>query len=71
MTPSTLDLSRRRAAPSPTNPAGAAQLHTPARGPRVSWLDPEGPHSVENIDDHVDGAFRIEFKRLRPPNPGR
>ena len=33
-----------------------------ASGPRVSWLDPEGPHSVENIDDHAYGAFRIEFK---------
>jgi hypothetical protein len=30
----------------------------------VSWLDPEGPHSVENIDDQVYGAFRIEFKWL-------
>jgi quercetin dioxygenase-like cupin family protein len=36
-------------------------VHQPAR---VSWLDPEGPHSVENIDDHVYRAFRIEFKRL-------
>jgi len=34
------------------------------RSPRVSWLDPEGPHSVENIDGHVYGAFRIEFKQL-------
>ncbi len=31
-------------------------------GPRVSWLEPEGPHSVENIDGHLYGAFRIEFK---------
>jgi hypothetical protein len=30
---------------------------------KVSWLDPEGPHSVENIDQHPYGAFRIEFKR--------
>jgi hypothetical protein len=43
---------------SPEQPSPAA------RGPRVSWLDPEGPHSVENIDDHVYRAFRIEFKRL-------
>jgi predicted metal-dependent enzyme (double-stranded beta helix superfamily) len=34
-----------------------------ARGPRVSWLDPEGPHSVENIDGHPYGAFRIELKQ--------
>lgn len=33
-------------------------------GIRVSWLDPEGPHSVENIDDHVYGAFRIELKQV-------
>lgn len=32
-------------------------------GPRVSWLDPEGPHSVENIDDHTYGALRIELKQ--------
>src|SRR5262245_29338302 len=22
-------------------------------GPRASWLEPEGPHSVENVDDHT------------------
>jgi hypothetical protein len=37
-------------------------LQNPA--PRVSWLDPEGPHSVENIDEHPYGAFRIEFKQI-------
>jgi hypothetical protein len=34
-----------------------------APGPRVSWLHPEGPHSVENIDGHPYGAFRIELKQ--------
>jgi hypothetical protein len=34
-----------------------------AAGPRVSWLDPEGPHSVENIDGHPYGALRIELKQ--------
>jgi len=34
-----------------------------APGPRVSWLDPEGPHSVENIDGHPYGALRIELKQ--------
>jgi hypothetical protein len=34
----------------------------PPRGPRLTWLDPEGPHSVENIDDHTYAAFRIELK---------
>ena len=43
---------------SPEQPSAAPS------GPRVTWLDPEGPHSVENIDDHVYGAFRIEFKQL-------
>jgi hypothetical protein len=43
---------------SPVQPASAES------SPRVSWLAPEGPHSVENIDDHVYQAFRIEFKRL-------
>jgi hypothetical protein len=31
---------------SPKQPASGAL------GPRVSWLDPEGRHSVENIDGH-------------------
>ena len=44
-----------------TSPAQSASAES---GPRVSWLDPEGPHSVENIDDHVYRAFRIEIKRL-------
>jgi hypothetical protein len=35
----------------------------PGPAPRVSWLDPEGPHSVENIDEHLYGAFRVEFKQ--------
>ncbi len=40
------------------------QLTAAAQGPRVSWLDPEGPHSVENIDGHAYEAFRIELKQL-------
>jgi len=43
---------------SPAQPASAKSA------PRVAWLDPEGPHSVENIDDRVYRAFRIEFKQL-------
>jgi hypothetical protein len=31
-------------------------------GPRVSRLEPEGPHSVENIDGRAYGAFRVELK---------
>jgi hypothetical protein len=30
-------------------------------GPRVQWMDPEGPHSVENIDQHRYHAVRIEL----------
>jgi quercetin dioxygenase-like cupin family protein len=29
--------------------------------PRASWMEPEGPHSVENIDTHPYHAFRVEF----------
>jgi hypothetical protein len=32
-----------------------------APGRRVSWLSPEPPHSVENIDAHRYHAYRIEF----------
>lgn len=28
------------------------------------WTEPEGPHSVENIDDHTYRAYRIEHKQL-------
>ena len=42
---------------SPERPSTAAS-------PGVGWLDPEGPHSVENVDGHVYRAFRIELKQL-------
>ncbi len=28
---------------------------------RAIWMDPEGPHSVENIDTHAYHAFRVEL----------
>jgi hypothetical protein len=31
-------------------------------GVRVRWLEPEGPHSVENIDQHRYHAIRVELK---------
>jgi hypothetical protein len=31
-------------------------------GVRVRWMEPEGPHSVENIDEHRYHAIRIELK---------
>jgi quercetin dioxygenase-like cupin family protein len=38
-------------------------------GTRASWMAPEGPHSVENVDDHPYHAIRVELKtrgRARP-----
>jgi len=29
---------------------------------RVSWMEPEGPHSVENIDERRYHAIRVELK---------
>ena len=31
-------------------------------GMRVLWMEPEGPHSVENIDGHRFHAIRVELK---------
>jgi hypothetical protein len=31
-------------------------------GTRVRWMEPEGPHSVQNIDDHRYHAIRVELK---------
>jgi hypothetical protein len=31
-------------------------------GTRASWMLPEGPHSVENVDDHPYHAIRVELK---------
>jgi hypothetical protein len=31
-------------------------------GPRVTWIEPEGPHSVENIDERRYHAIRVELK---------
>jgi hypothetical protein len=35
---------------------------TTAAGTRASWMDPEGPHSVENVDDHPYHAIRVELR---------
>jgi hypothetical protein len=35
--------------------------HVP--GPRVSCLDAEGPHAVQNVDSHEYHAFRVELRR--------
>jgi len=34
----------------------------PSPGVRVRWMEPEGPHSVENIDGHRYHAIRVELK---------
>ena len=33
-----------------------------ASGVRVRWMEPEGPHSVQNIDQRRYHAIRIELK---------
>jgi hypothetical protein len=38
-----------------------ARSETPP-GVWVRWMEPEGPHSVENIDEHRYHAMRIEFR---------
>jgi hypothetical protein len=43
------------------------RFESPARsgsppGVRVRWMEPEGPHSVENIDGHRYHAIRVELK---------
>jgi hypothetical protein len=50
---------------------GTLQFESRARpdappGPRVRWMEPEGPHFVENIDQHRYHAIRVELKQYRP-----
>jgi hypothetical protein len=35
---------------------------TASAGTRASWMAPEDPHSVENVDDHRYRAVRVELK---------
>jgi hypothetical protein len=39
--------------------------NTPQPGPKASWMDPEGPHSVENIDISPYHALRVELRDPR------
>ena len=46
---------------------GALRFESQARagspsGVRVRWMEPEGPHSVENIDQHRYHAIRVELR---------
>ncbi len=34
----------------------------PQPGPKATWMEPEGPHSVENIDTTPYHALRIELR---------
>ena len=34
----------------------------PRPGVRVRWIEPEGPHSVENTGQHRYHAIRVELK---------
>lgn len=46
---------------------------SPASGayalPKTELLGPEGPHSVENVDDHDYHAFRIEHAQIEWRSP--
>jgi hypothetical protein len=35
---------------------------TTEAGTRATWMDPEDPHSVENIDNHPYHAIRVELR---------
>jgi hypothetical protein len=45
--------------------SGALTVESPAtahrRPVRAMWMEPEGPHSVENIDTRAYHAFRVEL----------
>ncbi len=43
-------------------PAFDTQERSEADMPETAWVGPEGLHAVENIDDKVYEAFRIELK---------
>ena len=43
-------------------PTFASPEDTATAGTRASWMDPEGPHSVENVDDHPYHAIRVELR---------
>jgi predicted metal-dependent enzyme (double-stranded beta helix superfamily) len=40
----------------------SSQATDSAPGTRVRWMKPEGPHSVENVDQHRYHAIRVELK---------
>ncbi len=44
-----------------SSPPGASERATAGQ-----WMDPEGPHAVENVDVKQYHAFRVELKRYQP-----
>jgi hypothetical protein len=46
-------------------PFESAATGTPHRRPNVTWMDPEGPHAVENLDTFAYHALRIELRDER------
>jgi hypothetical protein len=42
----------------------SAQEGASANAPVGQWMEPEGPHAVENCDTTTYHAFRVELKRL-------
>jgi hypothetical protein len=47
-----------------SSPPGAS-----ARATVGQWMEPEGPHAVENVDIRMYHAFRVELKEYQP-GPG-
>lgn len=39
-----------------------SQATEPEPVTHVHWMEPEGPHSVKNLDQHRYHAFRVEFR---------
>jgi hypothetical protein len=37
-------------------------MQRPRVGVRVRWMEPEGPHWVENIDEYRYHAIRVELR---------
>ena len=44
-----------------SQPPGDVEPAPPASRPATEVMGPEGPHSVQNVDDHDYHAFRIEY----------
>lgn len=45
------------------SPERAPDETATADPPETEWMEPEGPHAVENVDEVPYHAIRIELKR--------